>query len=186
VIVPSSTPRPFTPLPPAPIIGTHTVLGGETIFCLGRTYGVLPAAIAQNNGLQVPFTVFPGQVLRIPQVQWQTISAGPVCAPQFTSPYPGLPVPTATSAATATPSGPPLVITEVRVNCISNCGTSEGEYVLRVEASASGGIAPYTFSPALPYDVSVQHCSNGSGNVTVTSADGQFATLPWFFDDVNC
>ncbi len=185
VIPPTSTPRPFTPLPPAPIIGNHTVLGGETIFCLGRTYGVLPGAIAQTNGLQSPFTVFPGQVLRIPQIQWKTISAGPVCAAQFLSPFPGLVVPTATTAATATPSGPPLVI-QVTLNCIANCGSQDGSYVVRVEASVSGGIAPYQFNPAQSFDVTVPHCSNGSGNVSVTSADNQFASMPWFFDDVNC
>lgn len=186
VVLPStSTPRPFTPLPPAPIIGTHTVLSGETIFCLGRAYGVLPGAIAQANGLQSPFTVYPGQVLRIPQIQWFSISAGPVCAPQFLSPFPGLVMPTATTAATATPSGPPLTI-QLNFNCIANCGSDTGSYVVRVEASASGGIAPYTFNPAQTYDVTIPHCTNSSGTVSVTSADNQFASMPWFFDDVNC
>jgi LysM repeat protein len=185
VVPPTSTPRPFTPLPPAPIIGTHTVMGGETIFCMGRTYGVLPAAIAQTNGLQNPFTVFPGQVLRIPEIQWRTISAGPVCPAQFVSPFPGLVVPTATSAATAIPAGPPLVI-QLNFNCVVNCASQDGTYVIRFEASASGGTPPYSFSPAQFFDLPVQHCTNASGTVSVTSADGQTASMPWFFEDVNC
>ena len=77
------------------IIGLHTVLPGETIFCIGRGYGVLPTAIAQVNGTA---SLTPGQILRIPAVQWENIPAGPVCPPQFTSPFPGL-TPTNTPAA---------------------------------------------------------------------------------------
>ncbi len=185
VVVPTTTPRPFTPLPPAPIIGQHTVQSGETIFCIGRTYGVLPGAIAQTNGLRNPFTVYPGQVLRIPKIQWRTISPGPVCAPQFLSPFPGLPVPTATSAATATPARPPLSI-EVNLSCLANCGSSEGSYVIHVEVSVSGGLAPYNFNPAQSFDVTVPHCTEGSGTVTVSSADGQVNSMPWFYHDVSC
>src|SRR5205823_11253924 len=88
---PVPSPIPPTPLPPLPIIGHHLVGAGETLFCIARGYGVLPAAIAQANGLMTPFTVYPGQTLKIPAVQWDDILPGPVCAPQFKSPYPGLP-----------------------------------------------------------------------------------------------
>lgn len=185
ISVPSATRRPFTPLPPAPIIGQHTVQGGETIFCIGRGYGVLPGAIAQTNGLQNPFTVYPGMVLRIPKIQWVTILAGPVCAPQFPSPFPGLPMPTATSAATATQAGPPLTL-EVSLSCISNCGSSDGEYVVHVEVVVNGGLAPYSFNPAQSFDVTVPHCTTGSGTVTVTSFDGQVNSFTWSYHDVSC
>ena len=100
------------------IIGLHTVLPGETIFCIGRGYGVLPTAIAQVNGTA---SLTPGQILRIPAVQWENIPAGPVCPPQFTSPFPGL-TPTNTPAAapsvttvppTFTPSSTPSKIPTV-------------------------------------------------------------------------
>ena len=92
------TEPPFTPIPPAPIMGYHVALKDETIYCIGRAYGVLPAAIAQANGLVPPFNMAPGQTLAIPEVQWMNVAAGPVCPPQFTSKFPGL------SAVTPYPS----------------------------------------------------------------------------------
>jgi|SRR5579859_453442 len=108
---PSPTPQPRAPypapgatlwvaqLPPAPIIGIHRVQPGETIFCIGRAYGVLPGAIAQANGLSQTFSLAPGQALNIPAVQWTGIPDGPICAPQFQSPFPGLIASTPTRAA---------------------------------------------------------------------------------------
>lgn len=185
VIAPSATPRPFTPVPRAPIIGQHVVQGGETVFCIGRTYGVLPGAIGEANRLNNTLIIFPGQRLDIPQVRWPTILPGPVCAPQFVSPFPGLPMPTATSAATATQSGPPLSLSYTSA-CVDNCGTSEGSYVIHFELSASGGIPPYSFSPAQSFDVTVAHCVTGTGTISVRSADGQFVSQSWSFVDVSC
>jgi len=182
---PSVTPRPFTPLPPAPIIGQHVVQPGDTIFCIARAYGVLPVAIAQANGLSQTFFIRPGQVLQIPEVQWIDILAGPVCAAQFQSPFPGLVVPTATLAASATPAGPPLVVS-LEWHCITNCNSKDGEYVVRVVVSVSGGVAPYTYNPAQTYDVTVPHCTTGQGIAIVTSADGQTAQQGWSYNDVAC
>ena len=46
--------------------GTHTVAGGETLFSLGRTYGVSPYAIADLNGLPHDQSLNVGQQLRMP------------------------------------------------------------------------------------------------------------------------
>ncbi|MCS6909889.1 MAG: LysM peptidoglycan-binding domain-containing protein [Anaerolineales bacterium] len=105
------TPR---PRPTLDIIGIHRVLAGETLYCLARAYGVEPVAIGQANNLPNDLRLTAGQVLRIPRVQWRNISNGPVCAPQFNSPFPGLPyTPSATPVdtsstpeATATPVCP--------------------------------------------------------------------------------
>jgi LysM repeat protein len=184
------TPIPFTPIPPAPIIGQHTVLGGETIFCIGRAYGVLPGAIAQANGLPPPFTVFPGERLSIPEVQWRDILPGPVCPPQFASPFPGLPVATETPAASPIPFGPSIGI-NVSLLCIYNCGSRDGDYILRVEVQVSGGVPPYTIlpGPEATFQETFKHCVNGpdqSGSVTVLSADGQVATGTWSYHDAAC
>lgn len=182
---PTTTPRntvpTFTPIPytPAPVIGRHVVLAGETLFCIARGYGVLPFAIAQANGLPPLSTVIQGQTLNIPEVQWFNISPGPVCSTQFASPFPGLPV------ATATPSGPPLNVA-LGLLCVSNCGSREGDYVVRVTVSATGGVEPYTYDPAQIHDVTIPHCTEGQGSVTVTSADGQSVTSGWFYHDVSC
>ncbi|MCC7361350.1 MAG: FecR domain-containing protein [Anaerolineales bacterium] len=179
------TPRPFTPLPAAPIMGYHTVLGGETIFCIGRGYGVLPGAIAQANNLPATFNVRAGQVLAIPQVQWGNISPGPVCAPQFPSLYPGLPVATNTPAFTSTPAAPPLTIA-LEWHCVDNCGSSTGSYTIRVTVSASGGVLPYSYNPGQVFDVIFPHCTTGLGNAGVISADGQEAVANWSYTDVAC
>jgi hypothetical protein len=182
---PTATPRSarptFTSIPytPAPVIGQHVVLVGETVFCIARGYGVLPYAIAQANGLPTPYNVFPGQTLNIPEVPWPNITAGPVCPTQFTSPFPGLIIPT------ATPSGPPLQVT-LELLCISNCGSREGDYVVRVTIIATGGVEPYAYDPGQVHDVTVPHCTEGQGSVTVTSADGQTVTTAWFYHDVSC
>ena len=175
----------FTPLPPAPIIGRHVVQPGDTIFCIGRAYGVLPAAIAQANGLSGTVSLAAGQVLQIPEVQWTDIPDGLVCAAQFQSPFPGLARPTPTFAASLAPSGAPLVVS-LNFICIQNCGSKDGSYVIHVEVSASGGLPPYAYTPAEAFDVTVPHCTNGLGTATVTSADGQTAQQSWTYFDVAC
>ncbi len=46
--------------------GRHTVRGGETLFSLGRKYGVSPYAIADLNGLSHDQSLNVGQSLRVP------------------------------------------------------------------------------------------------------------------------
>lgn len=97
--LPTDTATPtFTPQAPTAtftpaftILGQHTVRRGETLFCIGRGYGVLPSAIAEANSFTTSTALSTNQVLRIPAVQWVNISAGPSCQTQFQSPYPGLP-----------------------------------------------------------------------------------------------
>lgn len=46
--------------------GRHKVVGGETLFSLGRKYGVSPFAIADMNGLSHDQSLSVGQSLRVP------------------------------------------------------------------------------------------------------------------------
>jgi murein DD-endopeptidase MepM/ murein hydrolase activator NlpD len=55
--------------------GTHTVTGGETLFSLGRTYGVSPYAIADLNGLPHDQSLNVGQQLRMPSGTRKSIVA---------------------------------------------------------------------------------------------------------------
>lgn len=93
----------------AEILGQHVVQKGETLYCIGRGYGVVPSAIAEANGLSAFAFLSLGQVLKIPAVQWSPVPPGPVCARQFTSPFTGgaavtlTPTPT---PPTATPTPP--------------------------------------------------------------------------------
>lgn len=59
--------------------GDHTVRAGETLYSLGRTYGVSPFAIAKLNGLSNSTALRQGQTVRIPK---GGSGAGPVVASQ--------------------------------------------------------------------------------------------------------
>jgi LysM repeat protein len=96
-----------TPPPTLVPIGQHVVQSGDTLYCLGRAYGIQPNAIAQANDLVSPFTLHAGQVLKIPAAPWAVVPPGPTCKPQFTSPFT-----TATSTAT-TPATATLTATAI-------------------------------------------------------------------------
>lgn len=93
---PVGTPVPW-PTPTGSPPGKHIVRLGETLFCIGRAYKVLPWAIAQVNGVQSPYRLTVGQSLTIPNAPWANIPPGPTCDRQF----PGTPPP-----PTATPPPP--------------------------------------------------------------------------------
>jgi D-gamma-glutamyl-meso-diaminopimelic acid endopeptidase CwlS len=91
-----------------PVLGNHTVKAGESLYCIGRAYQISPWAIAAQNGVLWPYTIFPNQVLQIPNSPWYNIPAGPVCVAQFTVPPQPTPTPgpAPTVAPTATPTPP--------------------------------------------------------------------------------
>ncbi len=86
--IPTATPS-VTPIPTWGILGYHTVQSGETLFCIGRAYGVDPYAIASQNGILSPNLIRPGQRLAIPNVPRQ-LPPGQVCPRQFNG---GTPIP---------------------------------------------------------------------------------------------
>lgn len=94
--LPTPTQTPAPPLEATPsrlsTLGEHQVQTGETLSCIGRGYGVLPQAIANANGIELTSILHIGQLLIIPAEQWPNLPPGPSCAPQFPSPFPGLPV----------------------------------------------------------------------------------------------
>lgn len=108
---PTATPTPTlaaSPTPtatvPASILGTHIVRPGESLFCIGRAYGVSPWAIAQTNYIGWPYLIYVNQSLQIPNVPWINPPAGPICQRQFGTPQPTVtPGPTPTSTPTAQP-----------------------------------------------------------------------------------
>ncbi len=95
-----------TPPAPLPILGNHTVKYGESLFCIGRAYLASPWAIAQVNDIGWPYTIFPNQVLKIPNSPWVNPPYGPVCQRQFGDPMPTVtPGPQPTLVPTVAPSG---------------------------------------------------------------------------------
>ncbi len=157
-----------SPLPdvtPGSIIGQHVVARGETLYCIGRGYGVLPGAIAQANALNSSAILSVGQVLNIPAVQWVPIPAGPTCSPQFQSPFtgsaPASSSPTTNTPATATPIPPVTIL-----------------------APASGS-ATYTvqrgdtlFRIGLRFGVTVVNLKAANGLVSNTIFVGQVLVIP--------
>ena len=187
-------------MPTIVVIGQHTARSGETPFCIGRAYGVEPNAILRANNAVV---IFAGQRLRIPAVQWFNIAPGPVCEPQFESPYPHppfvgltpvatpLPLPTAAETSTGEPptAVPTLSVREVAALCIGNClDANQPTYRLRIIVTIEGGVGPYTVNPGpgFEFDLDFARCTKANGIVSVTSADGQSATGSWVYDDVGC
>lgn len=74
------------------VLGKHQVMQNETLSCIGRGYGVVPNAIAEANDMELTDILYPGQTLDVPEVEWLSIPAGPVCVTQFDSPFSGLPI----------------------------------------------------------------------------------------------
>lgn len=64
------------------VLGKHTVLPGETLFCIGRAYGVDPWAIATQNRIVNINLIYPAAILEIPNAP-ATLPSGPTCARQF-------------------------------------------------------------------------------------------------------
>ena len=84
-VVPTATPTVMptaTSVPAGEILGYHTIQPGETLFCIGRAYGVDPYAIATRNSILNPNRILVGQKLAIPNVP-RTLPSGQVCPRQF-------------------------------------------------------------------------------------------------------
>ena len=59
-------PQPASALPVGGAPGYHVVRPGETVFSIGRLYGVNPWTISAANGLPNPNRIYAGQRLYIP------------------------------------------------------------------------------------------------------------------------
>lgn len=76
--------------------GEHTVRAGETLYSLGRSYGVHPFAIAKLNGLDNNTALRQGQTVRIPK---GGSGAGPVAAAKPSTSAPSATQPSTNVAA---------------------------------------------------------------------------------------
>lgn len=119
-VPPSPTPTPTTtPLPGSGTPGKHVVQAGETLYCIGRAYGVSPWAIASANNIFWPYRLFIGRILTILNTPWTNIPPGKVCVRQFAG-TPPPPPPTPTPGPTPTPlPGCKAMYTVVRGDTLS-------------------------------------------------------------------
>ena len=77
---PGSVPAPQTPAPAQAEQGTgyYTVVSGDTLSGIGSKVGVAWQTIAQTNGIVAPYTIYPGQKLRVFGGQTQAAAPAPV------------------------------------------------------------------------------------------------------------
>lgn len=61
---PTPAPEPVKPAP-APSTDKYTVVRGDTLSGIGARYGIDWRNIASANGIGAPYTIYPGQVLRL-------------------------------------------------------------------------------------------------------------------------
>jgi len=60
------TPTPGAPPPAIPISGTYTVQPGDYLVKLARQWGVDWRYLAEINNISYPYSIYPGQVLKVP------------------------------------------------------------------------------------------------------------------------
>lgn len=84
--------------PPEGGPGTHVVQRGETLFSIGRTFGISPVRLARHNAIEDPDLLRPGLTLRIPS---EDNAIRPTV--RRPSPGPGEGAPAAAPRAIATP-----------------------------------------------------------------------------------
>jgi LysM repeat protein len=135
---PTHTPTPnpsATPSPPWSILGYHTVQPGETLYCIGRAYGVDPYAIATQNGILNPNVIHAGQRLAIPNVP-RILLPGRVCARQFNGGTP--PFPTCRWYHTVAP-GENLYRISLRYG-VSMWAIAEANYILNLHYIRGGEV----------------------------------------------
>ncbi|MGD2252497.1 MAG: LysM peptidoglycan-binding domain-containing protein [Anaerolineales bacterium] len=124
VVTPQGTQPAATATTPAPVVTEHVVKRGEWVYSIARLYDVEPEAIIALNGLVAPYTLVPGQVLKIP------------------APGSGTPVP----AGTPAPGG-----TTHTVKAGEWVYSIARKYGVTPEAiiQANGLISPYTIYPGM-------------------------------------
>jgi LysM repeat protein len=64
-------------------LGEHVVRSGETLYSIGRAYGVKPSYIALCNSIVNPNLIRPDTTLKIPDAKWFPIPQGPTAQRQF-------------------------------------------------------------------------------------------------------
>ena len=88
-VQPTVAPQPQTPATPQAPGGVYTVKPGDTLFSVGRAFGINPYAIAAANHLPYPYTIYPGQQLIIPGTS--PVPPGPTAVPPGPAPVPPKP-----------------------------------------------------------------------------------------------
>lgn len=139
------------PAPSAPSVpaaqpsgsGTYTVVKGDTLSGIGSKVGVAWQTIAANNGIVAPYTIYPGQVLRV---------------------YGG------SAQAASQPSSGGSTYTVVRGDTLSGIGAKTGKNWQDI-ANLNGIKAPYTIYPGQVLKLGGSVAASNGATYTVVSGD---------------
>nr|WP_325048454.1 peptidoglycan DD-metalloendopeptidase family protein [Dyella psychrodurans] len=63
---PGGSATPESPVPNASAVGTYTVVKGDTLYSIAFRNGTDFRDLARVNGISAPYTIWPGQVLKLP------------------------------------------------------------------------------------------------------------------------
>lgn len=152
-------------------LGQHTVVKGDTLYCLGRAYRVDPTAMAKANSLSRIARLIVGQVLAIPSVEWTKVPAGPVCTAQFQSPFEGAGAPQATPVAPITPTPAPTTSTTVSDTETVKYTVQRGDTLFKI---------------ARHFKVTVAALQSVNTLVSTTIYVGQILMIPSVEPPINC
>jgi lipoprotein NlpD len=140
-----------TPVPSAartPIPGgTYVVAHGDTLYSIAFRNGVDFRDLAQWNGVAAPFTIWPGQTLKLSPPAGATAPATPVSAPPPTA-VASAPVFQTISPAASTPASAPAAAPTPGADVASGGSAIQSTTVAAVPVA--GEAAPPSLPPAAP------------------------------------
>jgi LysM repeat protein len=143
---------------------TYTVKWGDTVWSIGKRFGVNMIALAEYNGRYLDQTLYAGSTLRIPPAGWQPTAAAPVQTTAATTSSESDTSATSTYTAPATPS-------------YSNY-TPSGVWACIAQHESSGNPATDTgngYYGLYQFTLSTWYAAGGTGNPADASAAVQTA-----------
>ncbi|MCI4666023.1 MAG: LysM peptidoglycan-binding domain-containing M23 family metallopeptidase [Neomegalonema sp.] len=157
-------PAPIAPRRAPSVAGrTHTVVKGDTVYSLGKRYGVTPAQIQSANGLDASFTIKLGQQLLIPGGA-PSVSPTPPRLPAPPASY--APTPAAPGKMTRPVTGPIVGVFGETAGSAPNDGVDIAAAPGAPVRAAAPGTVAFISNPSGPVGpvVIVKH---GGGMITV-------------------
>jgi lipoprotein NlpD len=156
-----------TPIPG----GTYAVARGDTLYSIAFRSGVDFRDLAQWNGIAAPFTIWPGQTLKLsPSVGGTTAPVTPVAAPPATAAVAAEPVfqtvPVTTPAPAPAPTGAAAAVVAASnappAGSSPNTAISAGTSATVAAVPVAGEAAPPHLPPAAPpAAVGASHSAGG-------------------------
>lgn len=141
--------------------GYHTVQRGETLYQIAFRYGWDWKALASNNNLRAPYTIYPGQRISLGR---RAASRAPVVASSPTVSTPAASSTSSTPRSTAVRSTPATTSTPRSGNTASTAGATAAPSATRSAGSSSTPVSASGWSWPARGQLLARFQSNGSLN----------------------